>query len=58
MAVLANRDDTFPAEIAVRIAGRLTGTPAPARPARLGRPAAVAAEAGHHRLVARARARH
>jgi len=44
VAVLANRDDTFPAEIAVRIAERLTGTPAPARPARLGPAAAAAAQ--------------
>jgi CubicO group peptidase (beta-lactamase class C family) len=44
VAVLANRDDTFPAEIAVRIAERLTGTAAPAPPARLGRPAALAAQ--------------
>jgi CubicO group peptidase (beta-lactamase class C family) len=44
VAVLANRDDTFPSEIAVRIAERLTGTAAPAPPARLGRPAALAAQ--------------
>jgi CubicO group peptidase (beta-lactamase class C family) len=44
VAVLANRDDTFPAEIAVRIAERLTGTAAPVPPARLGRPAALAAQ--------------
>jgi len=44
VAVLANRDDTFPSEIAVRIAERLTGTAAPPRPARLGPAAAVAAQ--------------
>jgi CubicO group peptidase (beta-lactamase class C family) len=44
VAVLANRDDTFPSEIAVRIAERLTGTATPAPPARLGRPAALAAQ--------------
>lgn len=41
VAVLANRDDTFPAEIAVRIAGRLAGVDAPAPPARLGERAAL-----------------
>jgi CubicO group peptidase (beta-lactamase class C family) len=35
IAVLANRDDTFPAEIAVRIAERLTGADAPPPVARL-----------------------
>jgi CubicO group peptidase (beta-lactamase class C family) len=44
VAVLANRDDTFPAEIAVRIAERLAGADAPAPPARLGERAAVAAQ--------------
>jgi len=44
VAVLANRDDTFPAEIAVRIAERLAAAPAPVRPARLTRAAAVAAQ--------------
>jgi CubicO group peptidase (beta-lactamase class C family) len=42
VAVLANRDDTFPAEIAVRIAERLAGMDAPAAPARLGERAALA----------------
>jgi CubicO group peptidase (beta-lactamase class C family) len=44
VAVLANRDDTFPAEIAVRIAERLAGLDAPAPPARLGERAALAAQ--------------
>src|SRR5215467_12592491 len=44
VAVLANRDDTFPAEIAVRIAERLAGADAPAPPARLGERAALAAQ--------------
>ena len=44
VAVLANRDDTFPAEIAVRIAERLAGTGAPAPAARLGERAALAAQ--------------
>jgi hypothetical protein len=44
VAVLANRDDTFPAEIAVRIAERLTGVAAPPPPARLSRRAALAAQ--------------
>ena len=44
VAVLANRDDTFPAEIAVRIAERLTGVASPAPPARLARRAALAAQ--------------
>jgi len=44
VAVLANRDDTFPAEIAVRIAERLAGVAAPAAPARLGERAALAAQ--------------
>jgi len=44
VAVLANRDDTFPAEIAVRIAGRLAGVDIPAPPARLGERAALAAQ--------------
>jgi CubicO group peptidase (beta-lactamase class C family) len=44
VAVLANRDDTFPAEIAVRIAERLAGVDAPAPPARLGERAALAAQ--------------
>jgi hypothetical protein len=44
VAVLANRDDTFPAEIAVRIVERLTGVAAPPRPARLPRRAALAAQ--------------
>ena len=44
VAVLANRDDTFPAEIAVRIAERLTGVAAPPPPARLARRAALAAQ--------------
>jgi hypothetical protein len=42
--VLANRDDTFPAELAVRIAERLAGVDAPAPPARLGERAALAAQ--------------
>jgi hypothetical protein len=42
--VLANRDDTFPAEIAVRIAERLAGVDAPAPAARLGERAALAAQ--------------
>jgi hypothetical protein len=42
--VLANRDDTFPAEIAVRIAERLAGVDAPAPPARLGERAALAGQ--------------
>jgi CubicO group peptidase (beta-lactamase class C family) len=46
VAVLANRDDTFPAEIAVRIAERLVGVDAPAPPARLGERAALAAQPG------------
>jgi CubicO group peptidase (beta-lactamase class C family) len=44
VAVLANRDDTFPAEIAVRIAERLAGVAAPVPPARLGEHAALAAQ--------------
>jgi CubicO group peptidase (beta-lactamase class C family) len=40
IAVLANRDDTFPAEIAARVAERLTGVPAPAHAPRLGTAAA------------------
>ena len=44
VAVLANRDDTFPAEIAVRIAGRLAGVDTPPPPARLGERAALAAQ--------------
>jgi hypothetical protein len=44
VAVLANRDDTFPAEIAVRIAERLAGVDAPEPPARLGERAALAAQ--------------
>jgi CubicO group peptidase (beta-lactamase class C family) len=44
VAVLANRDDTFPAEIAVRIAERLAGVDAPAPAARLGEGAALAAQ--------------
>jgi CubicO group peptidase (beta-lactamase class C family) len=44
VAVLANRDDTFPAEIAVRIAERLAGVAAPVPPARLGERAALAAQ--------------
>src|SRR5215813_5641430 len=44
VAVLANRDDTFPAEIAVRVAERLAGVDAPAPPARLGERAARAAQ--------------
>ena len=44
VAVLANRDDTFPAEIAVRIAERLAGVDAPVPPARLGERAALAAQ--------------
>jgi CubicO group peptidase (beta-lactamase class C family) len=44
VAVLANRDDTFPAEIAVRIAERLAGVDAPAPPARRGERAALAAQ--------------
>jgi len=44
VAVLANRDDTFPAEIAVRIAERLAGVDAPAPLARLGERAALAAQ--------------
>jgi CubicO group peptidase (beta-lactamase class C family) len=44
VAVLANRDDTFPAEMAVRIAERLTGTAAPVPPARLALAAALAAQ--------------
>jgi CubicO group peptidase (beta-lactamase class C family) len=44
VAVLANRDDTFPAEIAVRIAERLAGVAAPAPPARLGERGALAAQ--------------
>src|SRR5215475_614504 len=44
VAVLANRDDTFPAEIAVRIVERLAGVAAPAAPAPLAPPAALAAQ--------------
>jgi len=44
VAVLANRDDTFPAEIAVRIVERLAGVAAPAPPALLAPPAALAAQ--------------
>jgi hypothetical protein len=44
VAVLANRDDTFPAEIAVRIAERLAGVAAPAPPARLSERGALAAQ--------------
>ena len=44
VAVLANRDDTFPAEIAVRIVERLAGVAAPALPAPLAAPAALAAQ--------------
>src|SRR5215470_4045160 len=44
VAVLANRDDTFPAEIAVRIVERLAGVAAPAPPAPLAPLAALAAQ--------------
>jgi CubicO group peptidase (beta-lactamase class C family) len=44
IAVLANRDDTFPAEIAVRTAGRLTGADVPTPPARLALQSARAAQ--------------
>jgi CubicO group peptidase (beta-lactamase class C family) len=44
IAVLANRDDTFPAQIAVSIAERLVGVDAAVPPARLDRRAAAAAQ--------------
>jgi CubicO group peptidase (beta-lactamase class C family) len=45
IAVLANRDDTYPAEIAVRIAKRVLGLPPDPVPARLEPVAAKAAQA-------------
>ena len=44
VAVLANRDDTYPTEIALRIAGRIMGVRAPASPARSDLAAARAAQ--------------
>jgi CubicO group peptidase (beta-lactamase class C family) len=44
VAVLANRDDTFPAEIAARVAERLAGVAAPVQAPRLGGAAGHAAQ--------------
>jgi CubicO group peptidase (beta-lactamase class C family) len=44
IAVMANRDDTFPAEIAMAVAGRLCGVEPPAVPPRLDRETALAAQ--------------
>lgn len=44
IAVLANRDDTYPTEIAIRIAERITGVRAPRSPARSDLAAARAAQ--------------
>jgi hypothetical protein len=44
IAVLANRDDTFPAQIAVSVAERLVGVDAAVPPARVDQRAAVAAQ--------------